>query len=57
MGAPQISFHIKSVRYVQQAAYQPSGNGISGHASPLSLAALGGRAFEDGQRAKKPSRG
>src|ERR1700719_1489100 len=26
----------------QQAAYQPSGNGTSGQASPLSLAALGG---------------
>lgn len=26
----------------QQAAYQPSGNGTSGQAAPLSLAALGG---------------
>jgi hypothetical protein len=48
-----VSGQIKSVRYVQQAAYQPSGKGIKGQASQLSFAALGARAFEDGKRAKK----
>src|ERR1035437_4417466 len=40
----------------QQAAYQPSGNGISGQASWLSLAAFGGSSKVDGW-AKKSSCG
>ena len=46
---------INSVSGVQQAAYQASGNRINGQANPLSFAALGGRAFEVGKRAKKAS--
>jgi hypothetical protein len=36
-------------------AYQASGNRINGQANPLSFAALAGRAFELGKRAKKAS--
>ncbi len=36
-------------------AYQALGNRINGQANPLSFAALGGRTFEVGKRAKKAS--
>src|SRR2546423_14751434 len=39
---------ISSARLDQQAAYQPSGNGITGQASWLSLAAFGGSTDVDG---------
>ena len=51
--APLVSGQI---RCGQQAAYQPLGKGINGQASPLSLAALGTRAFEDGKWVKKTFR-
>lgn len=40
----------------QQAAYQPSGNGISGQARPLSLATLGASSTI-GSKGRKSSRG
>jgi hypothetical protein len=46
---PHVSGQINSVRYVRQAAYQPLGKAIKGQASPLSFAAFGARAFEDGE--------
>ena len=54
--APYVSHQIKSVRCIQQVAYQSAGNGIKGQPHPLSLAALGTGAFGDGARAIRMSR-
>jgi hypothetical protein len=42
-----------AAKFIQQGAYQSSGNGIMGQPGPLSLAASGTGAFRDGERAIK----
>ena len=54
--ASHVSHQIKSVRCIQQVAYQSSGNGIRGQVEPLSLAALWTGAFGNGGRATKTFR-
>ena len=56
IGAALLIWIVRAVRPAgghqkldQQAAHQPSGNGTTGQAIPLSLAALGSRAFGDGK--------
>ncbi len=45
-----------AAKFIQQVAYQSSGNGIMGQPGPLSLAASGTGAFRDGERAIKTFR-
>jgi hypothetical protein len=47
---------FSTANFIQQVAYQSSGNGIKGQPDPLSLAALGTGAFRDGERGIKTFR-
>jgi hypothetical protein len=52
----QFAVSPPAAEFIQQVAYQSSGNGIMGQPGPLSLAASGTGAFRDGERAIKTFR-